>query len=120
MATWPVKRKRRKKAATYTGAHQALRDLEVFGDLDHHVLMARRPGTMPLLIAGIRDGPPGDTDGIGNRCAFASPAAVVITPEGLAYVADYEANRIRRVRLPRWLVEGAPVPALGRGGRFGR
>ena len=82
--------------------------LAIFGDVDHHVLMARCPGEPPLLIAGVRDRKPASADGTGNRAAFALPSAVGPAADGTAYVADYEGNRICRVFLPGWLVQGEP------------
>jgi sugar lactone lactonase YvrE len=102
------------RASPYLGSAT----LAVFGDVDHHVLMAQRPGEPPLLIAGIREAKPAIADGPGNRAAFALPGAVVLAADGTAYVAEYEGNRIRRVFLPGWLVQGEPPQAAGRRRRF--
>ena len=80
-------------------SHLGSDTLAVFGDVDHHVLMAQRPGE-PLLIAGIREAEPASADGIGNRAAFALPVAVVLAADGTAYVAESRGQPDSRVTLP--------------------
>lgn len=92
----------------------------VFADTDFGVLMVNEPGAAPLLAAGKRiDGSAGkgSIDGTGEQASFALPCAAVLGADGQVYVADYEANLIRRVRLPEWLQQGAPVPEGPRRGR---
>ena len=93
------------------------RQLRLFADTDNHVLLARRGESTPMLLAGRREQGriiPGDDDGSGRHATFSVPCAVALAPNGTAYVADYEGNRIRRVRLPSWLAAGEPAPAVER------
>jgi sugar lactone lactonase YvrE len=87
--------------------------LEVFADPDHHVIMTRYPSDAPMLAAGRRQSGadlPGSRDGTGDNAGFVTPCAVAVSSEGVVYVADYDGNRIRRLLLPEWMLEGQPVP----------
>ncbi len=99
---------RRSAAAQLTGGYR------IFADRDYHVLMAERKGEAPMLLAGRRQagqpGLPGINDGAGNKASFALPCAAVAGGDGTVYVADYEGNRIRRVRLPGWMTAGSEPP----------
>jgi sugar lactone lactonase YvrE len=79
----------------------------VFGDLTHHVVYVQRRGGPPVLVAGRVQGDAAinDKEGTGLRAGFATPAAFVARPDGTVYVADYDNNRIRRLRLPTALVQ---------------
>ncbi|HTE17512.1 MAG TPA: hypothetical protein VK689_03920, partial [Armatimonadota bacterium] len=90
------------------------RKLKLFADTDNHVLLARRGAETAMLVAGRREQGmviSGEDDGPGSRATFSAPCSVTLAPDGTAYVADYEGNRIRRVRLPSWLAAGEPAPA---------
>ncbi len=94
----------------------------VVGDLQYHVLLGIRDGDPPFLLAGRRDTSPavqGVIDGTGAHCRFGTPCATVLSADGTLYVADYETDRIRRLRLPDWLLSGTEAPLLRRG-RLGR
>jgi sugar lactone lactonase YvrE len=75
-----------------------------FADAQHNVIMALRGSDPPLLIAGTRlpFDVYGTDDALANKATFATPAAVAAAPDGSIYIADYEGNRIRRLRLPDW------------------
>lgn len=90
-------------------------------DVEHHTLMVRS-GSDFVLAAGRRSAQfalAGLQDSGGNRARLAAPAAVAMTRDGTVYVADYEGNRIRRVRLPGWLREGSVTAPRQGQGRFG-
>jgi hypothetical protein len=44
------------------------------------------------------------------RASFARPCAAVMARDGTIYVAEYEGNRIRRVRPPQWLLTHTAPP----------
>ena len=89
------------------------------------VIMERREGRPPILIAGVRASQGiihGFRDGDGRRAEFGMPAAVALSNDGTAYVADFEGSVIRRLRLPAWLTAGEDPPErilrdMGRGFR---
>ncbi len=90
-------------------------EIRIVPDVTHHVLLAENTGGS-LLLAGRRTEKVsilGMDDGTGARASFAGPCAALVAPGGLAYVADYEGHRIRRVRLPQWLVDGGAAPVTG-------
>lgn len=96
--------------------------LRLFADLSYHVILASQGDSPPLVLASRRQVgriSVGSRDDDGTRATFARPCAIVIANDRIAYVADYEGNRIRRLRLPPWLAAGQPVPRL-RVGRFER
>jgi DNA-binding beta-propeller fold protein YncE len=96
------------KSGVRSGAALLPSGVRVFGDLTHHVLYIQREGETPVLIAGrIQAGmiAISDREGTGVRANFATPAAVVARPDGTVYVADYDGNRIRRLRLPTALIQ---------------
>ena len=100
----------------------SLGELRPFADLQHGTLMAEWAGDGALLLAGRRqsEGPSvGSADGEGHRASFALPCAVAVAPNGVIYVADYEGNRVRRVRLPEWLLNAEVAPQIRRN-RFRR
>jgi hypothetical protein len=73
-----------------------------YGDVSKHVLYFQASGSEPILIAGRLTTALtviGDVPNNGARASFASPAAVLAGPQDILYVADYDNNRIRRVRL---------------------
>jgi hypothetical protein len=85
----------------------------IFADTEYHVLVAARGSEPPLLVAGRRvvgTVAVGTLDTLGNRATFARPCAVAVTKDGTALVAEYEGNRIRRVRMPEWIMQGAAMP----------
>jgi hypothetical protein len=97
----------RATGATVAGA------VKFFADATTNVLMARQADGSALLVAGRRQTeppPPESLDGPGHRAYFAVPCAVAAGPGGVVYVADYEGNRIRRVRVPGWLTAGESAP----------
>ena len=96
--------------------------LHVFADLEHRTLMARWADGGALVLVSRRQSEGasvGSADGEGHRASFALPCAVVMAPNGTVYVADYEGNRIRRVRLPEWLLKTQTAPQIRRN-RFRR
>lgn len=109
---------RRSPAAAAEGAPH------VYADVQYHVVLARLTTGENLLIAGRRDVSmtvSGSEDGPGNSASFQLPSAVAAAPGGVAYVADYEANQIRRLRLPEWLQSSEkPAAERPRGWRFNR
>jgi hypothetical protein len=97
----------------------------LYPDPEYHTIMAGAPGTPALLVAGRRlEGlsSSGNTDGEGSRSTFSGPCATVLGSDGAVYVAEYEGSRIRRLRLPAWLLAGAaePPPPPRRPGRMPR
>lgn len=91
----------------YTGA------IQFFGDPESGTIVAVRAPEKPMVLAGLDQeaaSAAGTRDGAGAQATFAAPAAVVWSPNGL-YVADYDGNRIRRIRLPQWVL--SPVKAPG-------
>jgi hypothetical protein len=96
------------KSGDRSGAARFPSGTQVFGDLTHHAIHIQRKGEGPLIVAGrIQPGPPpiGDHEGTGVRSHFATPAAVLARPDGSVFVADYDGNRIRRLRLPTALIQ---------------
>lgn len=92
----------------------------VYADTEYGVLLVNEPNAGPLLAVGRRAAAAttkGTMDGTGLRASFALPCAAVVGADGRVYVADYEANTIRQVRLPEWLQQGAAVPEGPRRGR---
>jgi len=91
----------------------------IYADVEFGGIFMQPAGQPPLLLAGRRPPVAGGvpSDGGGNRAGFGVPAAVVAAPGGVLYVAEYEGNCIRRVRLPQWLVEGQ-LSAPGRRGAW--
>lgn len=75
----------------------------LFADFKKNVLLMDRGKGSPVLLAGVLDrnpvGAPASIDGRGDEARFVGPCAVVAAPDGTAYVAEYEGNRIRRVYL---------------------
>lgn len=96
--------------------------LWVWADAQHHTLVGRL-GTGPIvLLSGHRDTFPAKashSDGDGPRASYAAPSAVAARADGTVFVADFEGNRIRKVELPRWMIEGDTAPPI-RSSRFGR
>lgn len=92
---------------------------QVFADPEYHAVMAQRGEEPPMLLAGRRfagqPSSPGSNDGMGNKAGFAVPCAAVVGTDGRIYVADYEGNRIRRLRLPNWMTAGSEPPQQQRG-----
>lgn len=96
------------KSGVRSGAALLPSGARVFGDLTHHVVYVQRTGEGPLLIAGrIQAGVTNisDNEGKGHRSNFATPAAFVSRQDGSVFVADYDGNRIRRLRLPTALIQ---------------
>jgi len=86
----------------------------LFADTEHRVIMLSRQGAADLLLAGRRTEANlagENTDGDGRRAGFVMPCALVMAPDGNAYVADYAANVIRKVFLPEWVRQGVAAPA---------
>jgi sugar lactone lactonase YvrE len=107
----------RDPAAQPAEGGQAVGPLRLFADADNSVLLAQRDPAPPLLVAGRRIKgivANGTEDGPGHRAAFAVPCAVALAADGTCFVADYEGNRIRKVRLPRWLLAGRQPPTSRR------
>lgn len=72
-----------------------------------------RDGGQLLLLAGrLIEGQKmaESLDGEGNRATFGFPADIVRLDDRSFAVADYGGNRIRRLTLPEWLVEGREMP----------
>lgn len=92
---------------------------QVFADTEHGAVLLQRASGPPLLLAGYLPDAgmtSAATDGTGNRASFALPCAVAVAPDGTVYVAEYESHRIRRLRLPQWLLAGeSRTPGRGRG-----
>lgn len=109
---------RRSPAASASGSPS------LFADVQYHVVLARLNTGENLLVAGRREGSKivsGTANGVGNKASFELPCAVAVVPGGLAYVADYEANQIRRLRLPEWLqTSEKPTAERPRRWRFNR
>jgi sugar lactone lactonase YvrE len=82
----------------------------VFGDVTNQVLLVQPRSHGPILCAGRMNAPGqggivvGGVDGPGYHASFATPAAVAVRADGTVYVADYDGNCIRRVRLPASLL----------------
>jgi DNA-binding beta-propeller fold protein YncE len=96
------------KSGVRSGAALLPSGTQVFGDLTHHVVYLQRRGEGPVLVAGrIQAGVTGisDKEGTGLRSNFATPAAVLARRDGSVFVADYDGNRIRRLRLPTALIQ---------------
>ncbi len=82
--------------------------VRVFAGVSQHTLFLQRGAELPFLLAGrIQAAEPviGLEEGEGSRSSFATPAAVVAQPDGTTYVADYNGNCIRRVRIPAELLQ---------------
>jgi hypothetical protein len=96
------------KLTARSSASAAEGQLLLYADPEQNVLMTRGRTGEPLLVAGHlpaqRVGVP--VDGKGNRALFQTPCAVVTGKDGVSYVAEYEGNRIRKVRIPQWLRDG--------------
>jgi DNA-binding beta-propeller fold protein YncE len=96
------------KLTARSTASAAEGQLLLYADPMQNVVMTRGRSGEPLLVAGHlpvqNEGVP--VDGKGNRALFQTPCAVVTGKDGVAYVAEYEGNRIRRVRVPQWLRDG--------------
>lgn len=93
-----------------------------YADTEHGSVFMQQPGGPPVLLAGRRPDLSDSaraSDGSGQKSEFATPCAVAAAPDGTLYVAEYEAHRIRRLRLPAWLLEGQ-LSAPARRGRFSR
>lgn len=92
---------------------------DLYTDPDNHVLMGDGPAGKSVLVAGRRmagSRAAGAVDDNGGRASFAGPCALVVGSGNVVYVAEYEGNRIRRVRVPEWMLTGAVPPPRPPGG----
>ncbi len=108
----PFTTKRRSPGALLPGP-----GLHIFADPAGCTVHSWKGSGSAFLLAGRREderSSAGIADGEGARAQFTVPCAVALGPDKSLYVADYGGNRIRRVELPEWLLEGTEMPVRQR------
>ncbi len=77
---------------------------QVYPDPENHlILLDRGEGSQVLLAGGTpmgRANSPASVDGNGDVARLTAPCALIVDEDGTTYVAEYEGNRIRRLRIP--------------------